>query len=264
MKHLATLKGAVVALLIAFAVPALAPAANVIWVTNNAGNATPWVNFLSTNGFNVDIRTDFNGTLSPAQLNDLNAADLVIMARASNSGDFANNAATVAQWAGIGTPIIVGNAFIAQANRWQMVTTSGTSGQTNLGTTTLGNTSHPIFNGVTPLGTGFNGEPTYRWTGGSMDWVTSTAVTGDGQLLGIRNNAGNQWVSLANWNTGDLMGANAVAERRFYFPLPINFSDLNPTGQEMLLNLSVFLAPEPGRAVLLTIGLFALLARRRR
>lgn len=254
----------VLALIAAFAFPATVPAANVIWVTNNTSNATPWVNFLATNGFNVDVRTDFSGTLSAAQINTLNGADLIIMARASDSGQFAANAANITQWAGITTPIIVGNAFTARANRWAMVDADGTSNHSSFGTTTLGNTSHPIFNGVTPLGTGFNGEPTYRWSEGTMSWVNATAVTGDGQLLGVRNNAGSPWVSMANWGTGSVMGANTVAERRFYFPLPLNFSDLNPTGQEMLLNLSVFLAPEPGRAVLFSIGLLVLVSRRRR
>jgi hypothetical protein len=89
-----------------------APAANFIWFTNNAGNATPWVDFLTTNGFNVQVRTDL-GTLDATKINVLNSADLIIMARATSSGDFATNAAVVTQWVGIATPIIVGNAYIA-------------------------------------------------------------------------------------------------------------------------------------------------------
>lgn len=252
------------AMAVMFTLPVMAPAANIVWVTNNATNAAPWADFLTTNGFNVEVRTDFSGTLSAGQINSLNEADLIIMARASSSGDFAANAANVAQWASINTPIIVGNAFIARSSIWGMVDGNGTSDHSGFGTTTLGDTSHPIFADVTPLGTGFNGEPTYRQTDGTLSWVNATGVTGDGQLLGVRNNSGSQWVGLANWNTGALMGGNIVAERRFYLPLPSNFNSLTASGEQMLLNLSVFLAPEPGRATLFSLGLLMLVSRRRR
>ena len=71
-------------------------------------------------GYNVDYTkgaTLGNGywrTLDAAKIARLNAADLVIVSRATDSGGYATDAAEIAQWNSVTTPLILLNVYIAR------------------------------------------------------------------------------------------------------------------------------------------------------
>jgi hypothetical protein len=81
-------------------------------------------------GYNVDYTkgaTLGNGywrTLDAAKIARLNAADLVIVSRATDSGGYATDAAEIAQWNSVTTPLILLNVYIARGGtgsnfRWR-------------------------------------------------------------------------------------------------------------------------------------------------
>jgi len=107
-----------------------AGAGNIIWVSgfydDNADGAPDdqeWVDLLTAAGHAVDYNPGWL-ELDDAQIAALNAADLVIVSRNSNSGDYANDAAEIAQWNAITTPIILSSTHIIRNSRWNWVNSS--------------------------------------------------------------------------------------------------------------------------------------------
>jgi hypothetical protein len=89
-------------------------AGNIIWVTDGyddngdgAADDLEWVDVLEAEGYSVDYQINALGdgywrTLDDDKIAALNAADLIIVSRNSNSGDY-NNDDEVAQWNAITT-----------------------------------------------------------------------------------------------------------------------------------------------------------------
>jgi hypothetical protein len=168
----------------------IAQAANIIWVsdnktpTNNVPADQAWVDLLVAQGYTVDLsfRNKEARTLDAAEIDALNAADLIIVSRDTNSGDYASDATEVTQWNGIKTPIILQIAIIAQNNRWRWLDTSSNTGaQPNLEAVVP---SHPIFQGVTLTA---NNQVSMLTSNSSLSNATSA---GNGTLIGKRADNG--------------------------------------------------------------------------
>ena len=112
-------------LVLVFCLASSLPAATIIWVSDNKTptNGVPadqaWVDLLVAQGHtvNLDFRNQEGRSLNAAEIESLNAADLIIISRDTNSGDYANGD-TPTQWNSIETPIIMQIAHIARNNRW--------------------------------------------------------------------------------------------------------------------------------------------------
>jgi len=130
-----------------------ATAANIIWVSgtyDDNGDGAPddeaWVDMLEALGHTVDYNGTYWRTLDDDKIAALNAADLVIISRNSNSGDY-DDGDEPTQWNSVTTPILNCAAHLIRSSRWRW-----------LDTTTLPNLSdavadilapdHPIFAGV--------------------------------------------------------------------------------------------------------------------
>jgi hypothetical protein len=84
-------------------------------------------------------------------------------------------------------------------------------------------------------------------------------------VIGVRNNAVDQYILAAEYSAGGLTGSgNTLAGDRFYFPLPVQFSANDANGLLMIDNTIAYLVPEPGVAVLALVGGIGLFFRRRR
>jgi hypothetical protein len=90
-------------------------------------------------GYNVDVQRGNWMVLDADKIAALNAADLIIVSRASNSGNYASDADEISQWNSVTTPIILTNAYIARNIRWLWVDSE-----------TILNLDSPIMQAVLP------------------------------------------------------------------------------------------------------------------
>jgi hypothetical protein len=100
--------------------------ANIIWVTgayddngDGASDDLEWVDILEAEGYAVDNSESYV-ELDDAKIAALNAADLIIVSRNSNSGDYDDGDEPV-QWNAITTPIILSSTHIVRSSRWKWV-----------------------------------------------------------------------------------------------------------------------------------------------
>lgn len=134
------------------------PAKKIVWVSFHEGDDmphadaaaagfteapdAPYTQMLADAGYDV---TRFITTGTP-DVNVLEAADLVIISRSVNSGDYANDAATI--WNNVRTPMIITGGYVLRNSRMGY-TTGGTmpdtTGDIKL---TVSDPNHPIFEGV--------------------------------------------------------------------------------------------------------------------
>ncbi|MDF1739372.1 MAG: autotransporter-associated beta strand repeat-containing protein, partial [Verrucomicrobiales bacterium] len=104
---------------------------NVILVTDNAVSDQDTIDFL-TSQFGANVTTGTFNALTFADQALLASADLVIVSRTTNSGnydngggDLADGEAEVAFWEDLETPTILMSSFIARNSRWDWVDTGG-------------------------------------------------------------------------------------------------------------------------------------------
>jgi len=177
----------------------------IVWVSDNKNpdpaDGTPadqaWVDLLVSQGYKVDLsfRNAEGRTLDAAKIEALNAADLIIISRDTDSGSYDNGNAPT-EWNSIETPIMMQIAHIARSNRWLWLD----SGSTNDAQPTLQavDVSHPIFDGVS-LDAGNQVEALTTNTS-----FVSTTEIGNGTLIAKR--ADNDQIWIAEWQ----------AEQEFY------------------------------------------------
>ncbi|UCG48850.1 MAG: hypothetical protein JSU94_03530, partial [Phycisphaerales bacterium] len=129
-------------------------AATIIWVSDNKDpqGGVPrdqeWVDLLTSQGYTVDLsfRNAEGRSLDAAEIAALNAADLIIVSRDTNSGDY-DDGTEPSDWNGITTPIILQVAHIARSSRWRWLDTGSTND--SLQAMLVVEPAHPIFQGVT-------------------------------------------------------------------------------------------------------------------
>ncbi|TET84182.1 MAG: hypothetical protein E3J37_04165, partial [Anaerolineales bacterium] len=181
-------------------------ATNIIWVSDfydDDGDGVTddigWVELLEAQGHTVDytmgdaVGNGYWRTLDDAKIAALNAADLIIVSRCSDSGNY-DDGDEVAQWNSVTTPIMLQAMHIVRSSRWRW-----------LDTTTLPNLSDavveivapddPIFAGVespVQVGDGLVGPTTYAD-------ITDVGV-GNGTLLAKMADADVAWIAI--WEAG--------------------------------------------------------------
>jgi hypothetical protein len=136
-------------------------AANIVWVSDgydelvdNLPDDHGWVDFLEAQGYTVDYTQGASfgdgywRTLDADKIGALNAADLVILSRSSNSGDYASDATETEQWNSITTPLIQLNVYIIRSSRWLWVDNTSLAGDGGTPTLQAVDAAHPIFYGI--------------------------------------------------------------------------------------------------------------------
>jgi hypothetical protein len=255
-------------------------AAAIILVTNAPATEAPLIAHLTgTLGHTVTTGTYSALDTNATQVAELNAADLVIVSRNGNSGDYASNATEVAAWDAITTPLLLGNGFVARANRWNWVGPNlAPDMQENYGfdisapTGTL--SIHPFFAGALTnedhLNGGVGSPPIsglekYR-PSTSTDIPNGGTALGDGVVIGVRNNASFQNVYLASWAEGELTGSgNLLGCKRVFYALPETFASFQPAGITILDNVvGSLLVPEPATYLTVIPALMGLIYLKRR
>ena len=139
-------------LVLSFCLVSSVHAATIVWVSDNKTPTDgvpadqPWVELLEAQGYtvNLDFRNQEGRSLDAAEIDVLNAADLIIISRDTNSGDYTG---TIAAWNSIETPIIMQVAHIARSNRWLWINTDAYNDSLPPAMEAM-DISHPVFNGV--------------------------------------------------------------------------------------------------------------------
>ena len=188
-------------LLLAFGLMSPVNAATIIWVSDayddNADGEPddqPWMDFLEANGYTVDasFRSQQGRTLDDDKIAALNAADLVIVSRNSDSASYANNAAEITQWSSITTPLILQAMHCARNSRWLWVNTTSLPNVSGASINII-QAGHPIFAGVS------NGAQLLDGDVGPTTFV-GTSDVGNGVLLAAVKGTGETWI--IEWETG--------------------------------------------------------------
>ncbi|MGE9268783.1 MAG: hypothetical protein ACQKBY_11875, partial [Verrucomicrobiales bacterium] len=165
-------------------------------MTDNNSSDAGLISFLQGQGHTVSGGNQEYTTLDASKIATLNAADLVIVSRNTNSGDYANNATEIAQWDAIATPLLLGNAYLARNNRWGWMTNDTLNLGYELDITPPDMTagSHPVYAGVVGQAGGvfYSGALKYDPTASSGIDIMGSAndIAGDGVALAVRNNSG--------------------------------------------------------------------------
>jgi len=139
--------------------PAAAPKATILWVSeacddtkDGARDDQAWIDFLTEQGYNVDYRmgpafgNGFWRTLDAAKIEALNAADLVIVSRNMNSGEY-NNGNERDQWNSVKTPLILMSPHVARSSHWKWYNSTSIPNGGRLMQPV--NAKHAAFTGVT-------------------------------------------------------------------------------------------------------------------
>ena len=208
---------------------------DIIWVTENtdaANEPSPddigWTNLLEANGHTVSRRDIRNLDTDDATLAELEAADLVILSRDTNSGNYANNPAEIARWNGLTTPLISMSAQLVRSpDRWLWLAAGVIAYNATL-TIRVEVTSHPIFAGVALDG---NNEFVIADVGRTNPISTTTA--GNGTVLATEPGTGYVWIAFWPANTDFFAGGpQRAGGPRVFFAAGAGVVDDNPKGGE--------------------------------
>lgn len=253
------------------AFPVCSEGASIALVTQDAARDADLIAHLEAAGHTVSTGGYSALDTTPADIATLNSADLVLVSRNSNSGDYASNVDEVAAWDSLTAPVILGNAYISRSNRWSWVSTEAI--QTDYGLDTSApvgtSTTHPYYAGALPnedyltdpgASPPISGLMKYR-PSNSTDIPDGGAVMGDGVTIGVRNNASLPNVYIASWNAGEMTGSgNVLGSDRVFYALPEDYSNFQPAGITIFDNIvnSTLGIPEPSS--LMILGLCGLAA----
>ncbi len=178
----------------------LPKAPNIVWVAgthdDNADGEPDdqaWVDLLEAQGLTVDFQRGIWEELDDWKIAALNAADLVIISRCSNSGSYDDDD-EVAQWNSVTTPMINSSTHLIRSSRWRW-----------LDTTSLPNLSDAIVDILVPDNPIFAGVESPAWVGdglvGPITFADITGVgTGNGTLLAKVADTDVAWI--VEWEAG--------------------------------------------------------------
>jgi hypothetical protein len=162
----------------------VANAANIIWVDEGAGGFAEWQAALEPAGHTVTNMTGM-GTLDDAKIAAMNAADLVVVSRDTNSGDYNNDATERANWNGLTVPLIQTSTYLIRDSRWQWIAGAGTP-VVDAPDILLIVENHLIFRGV-----GAAGDEIPMLTASTN--LTDVSDGGNGQVLATHTD-GRLWI----------------------------------------------------------------------
>jgi len=102
---------------------------------------------LVSEGHFVDVRPNYWRELGPDKIAQLNAADLILFSRATNSASY-DDGDEPSQWNSLTTPLLQMNAYCARNSRWEWVNSGTATGDTPAIYLEAVAPSHPIFSNV--------------------------------------------------------------------------------------------------------------------
>jgi regulation of enolase protein 1 (concanavalin A-like superfamily) len=216
--------------------------ATIAWVAANSTDDQSWVDLLTANGYTVraDFRNNEAATLDAAKIATLNAVDLIIISRNSDSGNY-DDGDEPAQWNAIRTPILSLSAYMPRSSRWGWLNTSASPANSDA-TMEAVLKDHPIFRGVT------------LDASNQVDVITSAidfpVITNAGNGVLIAKRADNSQVWIVEWEPGvEFYGGSArqAAGKRMMFAgrAGVNLTD---AGTKVFLNAVAYMLGRSSKA----------------
>ena len=199
-------------LVLSFCLTSSVQAANIIWISDDYDELVDgipddhgWVDFFEAQGYTVDYTEGAsfgNGywrTLDADKIAALNAADLLILSRSSNSGDYASDATETEQWNSITTPLILLNVYMVRSSRWLWVDNTSLAGDGGTPTLEAVDPAHPIFYGMA-LDTKNQVDIFDQTVGTGTSSFYNSLDVGNGTLLA--SPVGQEQTMIAEWEAG--------------------------------------------------------------
>lgn len=195
-------KPVLLTIVLAFCLMSSAQAANIIWVTETGdtdGDGVQddlgFIDLLEAQGHTIDARYDHWMALDEAKIKGLNAADLVIISRRTNSAHYDESGEPEA-WNSLKTPMILLNAYFSRSSRWRWINSTSYQNLMAPAMEVL-DPEHPIFRGVA-LDMHNEVAALDETIGTGQASFMGTTDLGSGYLLAIA--FGNTWI--AEWEAG--------------------------------------------------------------
>ncbi|MHC4629951.1 MAG: discoidin domain-containing protein [Planctomycetota bacterium] len=169
----------------------------IIVVTDNPANEAglePFLKSLLGIDISVEIEDEKYRTLDATKRANLEAADLIIVSRQTNSGDY-NDGSERALWNGLATPILLHSAYLSRDSRWRWLQGNqhDADGLTHVAVV---DESNMIFNGVNIVDGQVQIFPT------PIDNTDVSAQDSAGNGTKIATPAGSTDVMIASWDAG--------------------------------------------------------------
>ncbi len=222
-------------------------AATIVWVSewmiNPQGLSYDhgWIELLEADGHTVlaDMTTNYM-TLDAGKLATLENADLIIVSRSTNSGNYVEDDEET-QWNSIETPLILMSGYLTRSSRWQWINSTAINEFQAEAMMRVVDAGHQIFTGVTPV----NGQ--IDMIDGSVDSGQNTFLNasdvGNGTLIAQRVDDSSVWI--AEWQAGVPFysgNTQVPAEKRMLFTAGGGGSqtagtlNLTENGQKIFIN----------------------------
>lgn len=220
------------------------------------------VDWLTAEGHTVDFRPDNWNALDPNKIAELNAADLIVISRSANTGDYDDSADEIAAWNAITTPILNLHAYMARNNRWKWINSATATNNTGSPMMQVLDPNHPVFAGLTRSPRDPNDPNSPRDLISVVDSTVGAGITsfiasldmGNGKLLAKAITGDYAWI--AEWQPGVefYAGSGQIAGgKRLLFCAGAQEVDatlqgafnLTAEGQEMLRNGIAYLRQAP-------------------
>jgi len=198
---------------------------------DNVQDDQGWIQMLRAAGYDVDVTLDYWKALDFNKASELNAADLVIMSRASSSGHYATNIPEVSLWNSVKTPLIQTSAYVLRPDRWKWISSSSLI-NVPAPPMLVNAIDHPAFS-ETNLNLTGQVEALDRTIGAAPSETSfpSPATAGNGTVL-ASTVSGNVW--MAQWNMGsefyEHAGQFAGGQRMMFMAGTKDVSGVTPQG----------------------------------
>ncbi len=242
-------------------------AANIIYVSENDDQNADgviddirWPAWLAEQGFTVSVQRNNWLTLDAAKIATLNQADLVIVSRNTDSGDYANSG-EAAQWNGITAPMLMMTPYLPRGSRWNWVGSEGLTVVAGAPVWEALVPGHQVFFGL-PVGV----NPQVSALDGTVSslgtaHMGATVDVGNGTVIARVPGTGEQ--AIVEWQAGKEFraGGPVAAGRRLFFCVgttesattPQGAFNLTPVGQQIFINAVNYMLgiapPEAGQAL---------------
>jgi hypothetical protein len=193
-----------------------------------------FVTLLESAGYNVHAVDEYWSNIDSADVVALDTFDLVIISKATTSGNFGDTPEEIANWMNVNTPVMIMNDFVARNSRLDLFNSGATTANGGLKLDAV-LPDHPVFTNTTLVG-----DSTNEVSIDPLEVIVATDA-GNGTVIATDALTGN--VTIAEWpaNTPFYAGsANTADGPRMYFATDYGYK-LTADGDQLLLDAVQYL-----------------------
>ncbi len=224
----------------------------------------PYISLLDSKFPNSTFdRQSFTDHTATATTDAIAAADVIIFARNTSSGEYTNGAGEIAFWNSVAKPLVLSNSYIARGgtgvnSRWGWLSND----TLNLAVSHVGSETTLNAAGADYFGLSEGAVDFHQGSNIDASGTSSSTTLGQGTLLGTLGSS--NFVSIAHWIVGHTnANGTAFGGERLLFETAAPFN-MTTAGQDALAGAIGRMIPEPSSSALLGLGLGLAVFRRKR